>query len=85
MDKIRACVGDLLAMANTVESQDLAQAKHRVELLFTDADRQTGGHFGVARKLRDQLGGALNINQGPATKQFLNELIFWLDREHLGQ
>jgi hypothetical protein len=79
MDKIATCVADLLAMATTVGSQDLAQAKLRVELLFTDADRQTGGHFGVAQKLRDHLGRALNMNHGPVTKQFLNELIFWLD------
>jgi hypothetical protein len=61
MDKITACVADLLAMADTVESQDLSQAKHRIELVFTDADKQTGGHFGVAQNLRDQLGRALNI------------------------
>ena len=85
MDKITACVADLLAMADTVELQDLSQAKHRIALVFTDADKQTGGHFGVAQNLRDQLGRALNINQGAASKQFLDELIFWLDREHLGR
>jgi hypothetical protein len=76
MDKITACVADLAAIADSVESRDLAEAKRRIELLFTDA--ATGGH----QRLRDQLGRALSSNHGRAAKQFLGELIGWLDREH---
>jgi hypothetical protein len=84
MDKINACVGDVAAIANSAESRDLAEARRRIELLFADNDTQTGGHFGVAQKVRDRLGRALNNNHRPAAKQFLGELISWLDREHLG-
>jgi hypothetical protein len=81
MNKIEACVGDLVTIAKSVASQDLSQAKRRLELLFADAG--TGGSFGIVQKARDQLAQALNQSHGPNEKRFLSELIAWLDREHL--
>jgi hypothetical protein len=40
MDKIRACVGDVVAIASSVAWHDLSEAKRRLELLFADAERQ---------------------------------------------
>jgi hypothetical protein len=85
LDKIRACVADVAAIAKTAESRDLAEGKRRIELLFTDADTQKAGHFDVAKKLRDQLAQAINQSHGHTAKRFLDELITWLDREHLGR
>jgi hypothetical protein len=84
MDKITVCVADLAAIADSVEARDLAEAKRRIELLFTEAATLAGGHFALAQRLRDQLGRVLTTNHGPAAKQFLAELISWLDREHRG-
>jgi hypothetical protein len=84
MDKVRTCVADLAAIANSAESRDLSEAKRRIELLFADADTQAGDHFGVAKKLRDQLAQAINQSHGHTAKRFLDELITWLDR-HLGR
>jgi len=78
MDKIEACVGDLVTIAKSVASQDLSQAKRRLELLFADT-----GSFGTVQKVRDQLAQALNQSHSPNEKRFLGELITWLDREHL--
>ncbi len=85
MDKIRACVADVAAIAKTAESRDLAEGKRRIELLFADADTQAGDHVAVAKKLRDQLAQALDQSHGHTAKRFLDELITWLDREHLGR
>ena len=85
LDKIEACVADVVAIADAIASQDLAQAKIRIELLFADADQQASGHFTVAERLRDRIGLALNEAHRPAAKQFLLQLIAWLDREHLGR
>jgi hypothetical protein len=41
LDKIRACVADVAAIAKTAESRDLAEGKRRIELLFADADQAT--------------------------------------------
>jgi hypothetical protein len=86
MDKIKACVADVAAVAKSVESRDLAEAKPLMELLFADANTQIdGGHFSVAKKPRDHLAQAFNQSDGPTAKRFLDELIAWLDREHLGR
>jgi hypothetical protein len=85
MDKIRACVSDVVAIATTAASRDLCQTKRRLELLFADAERQPGGHLRTAQNVRDQLAQALNQSHGPTAKRFLDELITWLDREHLGR
>ena len=63
----------------------VAQAKRRLELLFADAGSQTGGSSGTAQNVRDQLAQSLNQSHGPTSKRFLDELITWLDREHLGR
>ena len=85
MDKIKACVSDVVAIANSVAAQDLSQAKRRVELLFADVGCRAGGSSGTVQSVRDQLADALNQSRGPTAKQFLDELITWLDREHLGR
>jgi hypothetical protein len=85
MDKIRSCVSDLFAIANSVAAQDLSEAKRRLELLFADAQRQAEVHFHTAQRVRDQLGQAIDQSHGITAKRFLNELITWLDREHLGR
>jgi hypothetical protein len=85
MDKMKACVSDVLATANSVAWQDLSQAKRRLELLFADAGSQPGGSFGTVQNTRDQLTQSLTQSHGHTAKRFLDELITWLDREHLGR
>jgi len=67
MDTIEACVGDLVTIANSVASQNLSQAKRRLELLFADAGME--GSFGTVQKARDQLAQALNQSHGPNEKR----------------
>jgi hypothetical protein len=52
MDKIKACVSDVLATANSVAWQALSQAKRRLELLFADAPGSTASTLGAARDPR---------------------------------
>jgi hypothetical protein len=85
MDKIKQCGHDVVAIATAFGGRDLAEAKRRIEILFADADKQTGGHFAAAQRLQDQLSLALKKTRSPAEKQFLNDFITWLQREHIGQ
>jgi hypothetical protein len=85
MDKIEQCVRDVVVIATAFGGHDLAEAKRRIEILFADADKQTGGHFAAAQRLRNQLNLALNDTSGPAGKQFLNDVIGWLQRDHFGR
>jgi hypothetical protein len=85
MDKIEQCVRDLMVIATTFGGHDLAEAKRRIEMLFADADKQTGEHFAAAQRLRDQLSLALTDTRGPAGKQFWNDVIAWLQRDHFGR
>jgi hypothetical protein len=85
MENIEQCVQDVLVIAIAFGGHDLAEAKRRIEILFVGADDQAGGHFALAQRLRDRLGLALNDSHRPAAKQFLLQLIGWLDREHLGR
>jgi hypothetical protein len=85
MDKIKACVSDVVAIANTVTSQDLCQTKRRLELLFADVGCRAGASSGTVQNVRDQLVQALDQSHSPTAKRFLDELITWLDREHLGR
>jgi ABC-type hemin transport system ATPase subunit len=85
MEKIRACVSDVLAIANSVAAQDLSQAKRRLELLFADVGCRAGASSGTVQNVRDQLARALDQSHSPTAKRFLDELIAWLDREHLGR
>jgi hypothetical protein len=82
MDEIKRCVRDIMVIASAFGGHDLAEARRRIEMLFTDADKQTGDHFAPAQRLRDQLRLAINSTSGPATKQFLSDLIAWLERDH---
>jgi hypothetical protein len=84
MDKIEQCVRDVMAIATAFGGHDLTEATRRIEILFADASEQAGGHFAVAQRLRDQLGLALNDTNSPARKQFLNDVIAWLERRRLG-
>jgi hypothetical protein len=83
MEKIRACVSDALAIANSLAAQDLSQAKRRLELLFADVGCRAGGSCGTAQSVRDQLAQAVDPSHSPTAKRSLDELITWLDREHL--
>ena len=85
MDKIEQCVQDVMVIATAFGGHDVAEAKRRIEILFAADDEQAGKHFVVARRLRDRLGLALDDCNRPAAKQFLGQLIAWLDREHLGR
>jgi hypothetical protein len=83
MDRIKACVSDAVAIANTVTSQDLYRTKRRLELLFADVGCRAGASSGTVQNVRDQLAQALDQSHSPTAKRFLDELITWLDRQHL--
>ena len=85
MDKVEQCVHDVAVIATAFGGHDLAEAKRRIEILFADADRETGGHVAAAQHLRDQLRSVLGNTSGPAGKRFLNDIIAWLQRDHLGR
>jgi hypothetical protein len=85
LDKIRACVSDVVAIANTVTSRDICRTKRRLELLFADAGWRQGASSATVQNVRDQLAQAFNQSHGHTAKRFLYELITWLDREHLGR
>jgi hypothetical protein len=75
MDKVSACVDDVVVIANSVASHDLSQAKRRLELLFADAGSQAGGSSGTVQNVRDQLAQSLNQSHSPTSKRFRDELI----------
>jgi hypothetical protein len=75
----------VVAIANAFGSQDLSQAKSRIELLFANADRDGAGHFAVAQLIRARLARALNETKSAVGRQFLSDVIGWLDREHGSQ
>jgi len=80
--RIQQCVRDVLAIANKTE--DLNQAKERIEQLFVASKRQHRGHLAVAQRVRDQINQAYNdvlLDARPC----VDRLLEWLDREHLHQ
>ena len=85
MDKIKASVSDVVAIANSVAAQDLSQAKRRFELLFANVGCRAGGSSGTVQSVRDQLAQAVDQSHSPTAKRSLDELITWLDHEHLGR
>jgi len=85
MDEIEQCVHDIVAIATAFGGHDLAEAKRRIEILFADADNHSGGHAAVAQRLGDQLRSALGNTSSPAGKRSLNDIIAWLQRDHLGR
>jgi hypothetical protein len=52
-----------VAIATAFGAGDFAEAKRPIEILFQDADIQTGEHFAMAQHLHDQLGLALNNSE----------------------
>ena len=79
---IEACVIDVVAIAQ--QSHDFDQAKKRVEQLFADSQRLITKHFAVAQRVRDQLVRLHNDASGNC-KQCLDQVIEWLDHDHLPQ
>jgi hypothetical protein len=82
MDEIERCVRDVLV--SLPPSGGIAEAKRRIEILFANADKQTGRHTAAAQQLNDQLGMALNSTGSPAKRQSLTDVIAWLRRDHFG-
>ena len=80
MDKIEQCVSDVVAIANG--ARDHEQAKARIKELLDEAKFQLGQRFSTAHRLRDQLRAVYNVETVSA-KQFLDELIEWLEAKHL--
>jgi NTP pyrophosphatase (non-canonical NTP hydrolase) len=78
MDKIEQCVTDVVAIANG--ARDHEQTKARIKELLDDV---LGQRFSVAQKLRDQLRAAYDDVETLSAKQFLDELIEWLEAKHL--
>jgi hypothetical protein len=81
MDKIEQCVSDVVAIANG--ARDHEQAKARIKELLDDAKFQLGQRFSTAHRLRDQLRAVYNDVETVSAKQFLDELIEWLEAKHL--
>jgi len=81
MDKIEQCVSDVVAIANG--ARDHEQAKARIKELLDDAKFQLGQRFSTAQRLRDQLRAFHNDVETVSAKQFLDELIEWLEAKHL--
>ena len=78
MDKIEQRVSDVVAIANG--ARDHEQAKARMKELLDDAKFQLGQWFSTAQRLRDQLRAVVET---VSAKQFLDELIEWLQAKHL--
>jgi hypothetical protein len=81
MDKIGQCVSDVVAIANG--ARDHGQAKARIKELLDDAKFQLGQCFSTAQRLRHQLGAVYNDVETISAKEFLDELIEWLEAKHL--
>ena len=81
MDKIEQCVSDVVAIANG--ARDREQAKARINELLDNAKFQLGQWFSRAQTLRDQLRALHNDVETVSAKQFLDELIEWLEAKHL--
>jgi hypothetical protein len=81
MDKIEQCVSDVIAIANG--ARDREQAKARMKELLDDAKFQLGHWLSTAQRLRDQLRAVHNNVETVSAKQFLDELIEWLQAKHL--
>ena len=77
MDKIQQCVSDVVAIANG--ARDHEQAKARIKELLDDAKFQSGQRFSTAQRLR----AFHNDVETVSAKQFLDELIEWLEAKHL--
>jgi hypothetical protein len=82
MGRILQCVTDVLRIAN--QSEDVGQAKRRIEQLFSETKTQHRGYRAVAQRVRDQLNEA--CNDTPLDAQVcINKVLDWLDHEHLAR
>jgi hypothetical protein len=79
--QIEACVIDVVQIAQ--QSQDFDQAMKRIERLFADSQCLTARHFALAQRVRDQLVRPKNEASGNC-KICLDQVIGWLDHDHLG-
>jgi hypothetical protein len=77
---MKQCVSDLVAIATA--SRDHEQAKARIKELLDEAKFQDGS-FSTARRLRDQLRAVYEDLETTSAKQFLAELIEWLEAKRL--
>jgi hypothetical protein len=80
LDEMEQCVSDLVAIATA--SRDREQAKARIKELLDEAKFQDGS-LSTARRLRDQLRVVYNDLETTSAKQFLAELIEWLEAKRL--
>jgi polyhydroxyalkanoate synthesis regulator phasin len=78
--QMKQCVSDLVAIATA--SRDHEQAKARIKELLDEAKFQDGS-FSTARRLRDQLRAVYEDLETTSAKQFLAELIEWLEAKRL--
>ena len=82
MGRIQQCVTDVIAIANKTE--DVGQAKKRIEQLFVAPTGPHRGHLAVAQRVRDHIDQAYNgvlLDAQPC----VDRVLAWLDREYLQQ
>jgi hypothetical protein len=82
VSRIQQCVRDVLSIANKTE--DLGEAKNRIEQLFRASKAQHRGHLAVAQRVRDQINQAYSDVPDDA-QPWVSRVLEWLDREHLHQ
>jgi hypothetical protein len=80
MSRIAECVKDVRRIAN--QSQDLEEAKNRIEQLFSESKAQHRGHRAVAQRVRDQL-NETDDDTAIDAQAYIDKVLAWLDREHL--
>jgi hypothetical protein len=82
MGRITQCVKDVIAIAK--RSQDFGRAQRCIEQLFAESKAAHRGHAAVAQRVKDQIEQA--YSQVPvAAQQCLNQVLDWLDRDHMGR
>ena len=81
MDKIEQCVNDVVAIANG--ARDREQAMARMKELPDDAKFQLGQRSAPRRGCAISSAPVHNDVETVSAKQFLDELIEWLQAKHL--
>jgi hypothetical protein len=82
MGRITHCVKDVIAIAK--RSQDFGRAQRRIEQLFVEYKAAHRGHAAVAQRVKDQIEQA-HSHVPVAAQQCLNQVLDWLDRDHMGR
>jgi 2-polyprenyl-6-methoxyphenol hydroxylase-like FAD-dependent oxidoreductase len=82
MGRITQCVKDVIAIAK--RSQDFGRAQQRIEQLFAEYKAAHRGHAAVAQRVKDQIEQA-HSHLPVAAQQCLNQVLDWLDRDHMGR